>query len=72
LSLENKQIIMLINNEVLEVYMGYIVTWYKFRYYFKDFDVNMCSNKNVMYYKVINLFELYDLHINCIFIRVYM
>jgi hypothetical protein len=39
---------MLINNEVLEVYMGYIVTWYKFRYYFKDFDVNMCSNKNMM------------------------
>jgi hypothetical protein len=32
----------------------------------------MCSKKNVMYYKVVDLFELYDFYINFIFIRVYL
>jgi hypothetical protein len=32
----------------------------------------MCLNKNVMYYKVIDLFELYNFHINFIFIRFHM
>jgi hypothetical protein len=45
---------------------------YKFRHYFNDFDVKMCSKKNVMYYKVVDLFELYDFYINFIFIRVYL
>jgi hypothetical protein len=37
-----------------------------------NFDMNMCSNKNMMYYKGVNLFELYDFHINFVFIRVHM
>jgi hypothetical protein len=41
-----------------------LLIWYKFGYYFTDFDMKMCSNKNVMYYKVVDLFELYGFHIN--------
>jgi hypothetical protein len=32
----------------------------------------MCSNKNLIYYKVLGLFQLYDFNINFIFIRVHM
>jgi hypothetical protein len=32
----------------------------------------MCLNKNVLYYKVIDLFELYNFHINFIFIQFHM
>jgi hypothetical protein len=34
--------------------------------------MEMCSNKNVMYYKVVDIFEIYDIHENFIFIRVHM
>jgi hypothetical protein len=40
---------------------------YKFGHYYNDFDLKMCSNKNVTYYKVIYLFKLYNFHINFIF-----
>jgi hypothetical protein len=32
----------------------------------------MCLNKNVMYYKFVDLFEQYNFHINFIFIRVHL
>ena len=37
-----------------------LLIWYKFGYYFTDLDMKMCSNKNVMYYKVVELYELYN------------
>jgi hypothetical protein len=35
---------------------------------FNDFGLKICLNKNTMYYKVINLFDLYNFYINFIFI----
>jgi hypothetical protein len=45
---------------------------YKFVYYFNNFDINMCSKKILKYYKVVDLFDLYDFHVNFIFIRDHM
>jgi hypothetical protein len=44
------------------------INLYKFGHYFNDFGLKMCLNKNVMYYEVIDLVELYNFHINLIFI----
>jgi hypothetical protein len=48
-----------------------LLIWYKFGYYFTDFDMRTCSNKNVMYYKVVDLFELYGFHINFFICKIY-
>jgi hypothetical protein len=34
--------------------------------------LKICLNKKIMYYKVIDLFKLYNFHINFIFIRFHM
>jgi hypothetical protein len=45
-----------------------ILLYNKFGHCFNNFDMNMCSNKKVMYYKVVDFFELYDFYINFTFI----
>jgi hypothetical protein len=49
-----------------------ILLYNKFGHCFNNFDMNMCSNKKVMYYKVVDLFKLYNFNINFIFIQVHM
>jgi hypothetical protein len=41
---------------------------YKFGHYFNDFGLKICLNKKLMYCKIIDLFKLYNFHINFIFI----
>jgi hypothetical protein len=44
----------------------------KIIHYLNDFGLKMYLNKNVLYYKVIDLFEFYNFYINFIFIRFHM
>jgi hypothetical protein len=48
-----------------------LLLWYKFWHCFNNFDIKLCSNKIVMYYKVVDLFELYDFYKKYIYLSSY-